>query len=94
MEAFRSRGGSDYRLSLDLTDIIIVVDGREELGAEAAGAPTDVRDFIAAEFSRLPDNPEFLNALPALLPGDAASQARAPLILQRMEYIARLGSDQ
>lgn len=33
-------------------------------------------------------NPDFLAALPGHLPGDAASQARAPLVEERISAIA------
>jgi predicted nucleotidyltransferase len=46
LEAFRSRGGSDYGASHDLEDIVAVVDGRVELVREARSAPDPVREYF------------------------------------------------
>lgn len=88
IEAFLDRGKGDPRFSHDLTDIIIVLDGREELSQEIANAPTDVRTYISATFQQLLESPAFLEALSGHLPGDAASQARATIILERMNRMA------
>ena len=63
LEAYRGRGGDDPLGSHDLEDILIVVDGREELVAEVQAADGDVRAFIAAtlrEFQRHYDYDGFL----------------------------------
>lgn len=49
-EAYRGRGGDDPLGSHDLEDIMIVVDGREDLIAEVQAADDEVRTFIAASF--------------------------------------------
>ena len=48
LEAYRGRGGDDPLGSHDLEDVVIVVDGREELLAEVQGADEDVRSGGAA----------------------------------------------
>ncbi|MGR3802018.1 MAG: hypothetical protein ACU0AY_00980 [Marinibacterium profundimaris] len=63
LEAYRGRGGDDPLGSHDLEDILIVVDGREELVAEVQAADGDVRAFIATtlrEFQRHYDYDGFL----------------------------------
>ena len=81
LEAFRGRGQGDYRFSHDLEDIIILFDGREEVVGEIERAPEDVRTFIMSEFRRLLSDAEFLEAVPEHLAPDAASQARASVIV-------------
>lgn len=87
LEAFNGRGRGDYRVSHDLEDIIILLDGRSELGAEIASAANDVHTFIAQSFEALLRSPEFVDAIPGYLDPDEASQAREPLIRERMERI-------
>ena len=91
LEAFRNRGRDDYVASHDLEDIVTVVDGREELIEEARGAPGDVRAFLRDRFSTLLAVDAFVTALPAHLAGDGASQARVPLILERLGILATFG---
>jgi hypothetical protein len=50
LEAFRSRGNDDYLGSKDIEDIVVVLDGREEVVEEIAKAPLDVRLYIIEEF--------------------------------------------
>lgn len=87
LEAFYGRGGGDYRFSHDLEDILIVLDGREELGGELRDAPDEVGDFVAKSFTSLLEDDDFRTAIPEHLPPDAASQARASIILERMSEI-------
>lgn len=93
LEAFSNRGHGSYVESPDLEDIIIVLDGREEVVAELGGSPEDVRTYVATTFGALLDTQAFLEALPGHLMPDAASQARADIILKRMETIRYLKGD-
>jgi len=88
LEAFRGRGRGDFLGSHDLEDIVTVFDGRAELPREIAEAPTDVRNYIAAELRALLDNRDFLDALSGFLSPDAASQRRRPALEARLRDIA------
>jgi predicted nucleotidyltransferase len=88
LEAFDGRGRGDYRGSHDLEDIVAVVDGREEIVDEVLGCSEDLRAYLAARIGRMLGTQRFRDALPGHLPGDAASQARLPIILRRLEAIA------
>lgn len=46
MEALYDRGENDYGMSHDLEDFIAVVEGREQLLEELAGAPADLRKYL------------------------------------------------
>jgi hypothetical protein len=89
LEAFAGRGGDDYLASPDLEDIVTLVDGRAELGGELTQADADLRQFLAMRLSTLLATPPFLEALSAHLPPDAASQARLPILLDRIRLMAR-----
>jgi predicted nucleotidyltransferase len=89
LAAFRGRGDGDF-YHHDMEDIVAVVDGRAELAGELIAAPADVRAFIASEVHALMSDEAFREALPGHLPGDKASQARLPMIEERLDRIAGL----
>jgi len=88
--AFHGRGSGDYAGSHDLEDFLSVVDGRAELVGELRAAEDDVRAYVAAEVGGFLRQPEFVDMLPGSLTPDAASQARLPLLLRRLEEIASI----
>jgi predicted nucleotidyltransferase len=88
IEAFRDRGNNDYGASHDLEDIVTVIDGREELDGEMRDAPQPVREYLGEQFSTLISADAFISALPNHLPPDAASQARAAIVLSRLKSMA------
>ncbi len=91
LEAFEHRGQNDFLLSHDLGDIIAIVDGRASLSAEMSSVQPALRRYVAERFRTFLTLPQFVDALPGHLPGDAASQARQPMILSIVEAIANLG---
>jgi len=88
LEAYRDRGDGDVLFSRDLGDIIALVDGREETVDEVRSTEGAARTFIANSFRTLLADPSFLEAIPAHLLPDAASQGRTTLIVERMHRIA------
>lgn len=88
LEAFAGRGGGDFMASHDLEDLITVVDGRAELVDEFGAASAELRDYLAKQLRTLLANPRFVDALPAHLPGDRASQARVPVITERLRRMS------
>ncbi len=88
LNAFKGRGEEDYEMSHDLEDIISVIDGRPEIVREIQCSDAELNDFVARYFSVLIDDPRFRDALPGHLPGDAASQARLPDLVTRIQAIA------
>ncbi|HEY2516376.1 MAG TPA: hypothetical protein VGI39_36145 [Polyangiaceae bacterium] len=90
LEAYSDRGAGDY-YHRDLEDVIAVVGGRTELRSELTASGTEVRRFVAQGLQELLAVPAFRDALPGHLPGDAASQARLPLLLERLHALAALG---
>ncbi|WP_372383138.1 hypothetical protein ACCQ12_05810 [Xanthomonas sp. NCPPB 1068] len=84
LEAFVTRGNSDFLASHDLEDVLNVVDGRAELVEEFAVEHADLRHWVADVFEGLVDNPAFVNALPGLV----AEPERASVVLQRLRTIA------
>ena len=89
LEAFKGRGNGDFLVSHDLEDIVTVVDGRPALVDELRSTPEELRTYIAMEISSLLGAAQFLDALPGHLPGDSASQARVPLVIDMLEALTR-----
>lgn len=90
LEAFAGRGDGDFLASHDLEDITAIIDGRPALADEAAVASPEIRRHLSAQMKVLLQSSAFLNALPGHLPGDSVSQARLPLILERMQRLSGL----
>lgn len=88
LEAFRGRGRGDFLGSHDLEDIVTVFDGRAELPVEIAGAPADIRNYIATELRALLENRDFLDALSGFLAPDVASQRRREALEVRLRALA------
>ncbi|RWX57851.1 hypothetical protein, partial [Mesorhizobium sp. M2A.F.Ca.ET.039.01.1.1] len=59
LEAYRGRGESDLIGSRDAEDILLLVDGREELVEEIARAEPEIRVYIAKQIAELLDDPNF-----------------------------------
>lgn len=89
LEAFRGRGGGDFLASHDLEDIITVVDGRPELAKEVHEASVQLREYLVGHLRELLQDNSFLEALPGHLAGDAASQARLPVLTSRLRALAQ-----
>jgi hypothetical protein len=89
LSAFRGRGQGDYFGSRDLEDIMLLVDGRQELVGEVATAGDDVRRFVAEEVAELLDQPQFIDVIFGFLRADMVNQARAEsVVLPRLRMLA------
>ena len=88
LEAFNYRGGGDYLLSTDMEDIVAVVDGRPEIIDEVRRSDGNLIAYLAERFANLLKERSFIDALPGHLPSDMASQARLPLLIERLRAIA------
>lgn len=76
LAAWLGRGGGDVMRSLDLHDLVALVNGRPELADEIAAGPEDVRAFAARELEALRIHPAFDYVLESAVSGygSAASQ--------------------
>ena len=88
LEAFTGRGQNDFVLSHDLEDVICVADGRPELEKEIADSAPEIRRYIRECLRTFLADPNFIDALPGQLPGDAGSQARLPILREKLERLA------
>ena len=87
LAAFIGRGMGDYVTSHDIEDIVAVLDGRPEIVNEVRQVNETLRKHLMARFAALLHDKNFVAALHGHLPGDTASQARAPLVMERITGI-------
>ena len=90
LEAFDGRGDNDFVMSHDLEDVVCVLDGRPELEDEIINSKQEIRDYVCGRIRKLVDDPQFIESLPGHLPGDAGSQARLPMLTQKLRRLAAL----
>jgi hypothetical protein len=88
LEAFRGRGGGDFLGSHDLEDVISVVDGRGNPGAEVRGASADLTEYVRRGIANLLASPGFIDVLPSFLLPATASQSRIGIVLSRLHDLA------
>ena len=88
LEAFDGRGSGDYLMSHDIEDIIAVLDGRPSLIAEVKRAPAELVQELEKRFRSLLQDRQFIDAVSGHMPADAMSQARVPIILDRISKLA------
>jgi predicted nucleotidyltransferase len=86
--AYKDRGRNDVYASHDLEDIIGVVDGRTELHDELGQASADVQAYVVSNIRALLAHPKFSNALPGIV----LRRIRVPIVLQRLQAIAKIGT--
>lgn len=80
LEAYRGRGGGDLIGSRDAEDILLLVDGRQELVDEVAAADADIRSYIAGEFKRRLSDRDFDHFLEGNIRGP---EGRADIVRDR-----------
>jgi predicted nucleotidyltransferase len=88
LDAFADRGSRDPVASVDLEDIISLIDGREELVQEVTVAAPNLRRYLKAAVGRLLNLPDFAFVVSAHLRGDSGSQSRLGIVLDRLSRLA------
>lgn len=91
LEAFKDRGKQDFLLSHDLEDIISVIDGRPEITNDVSNVTKELKKYLAAEFSLLMNNNQFIQALPGHLNYSTETEQRKKIVEERIQAIIDLG---
>jgi hypothetical protein len=90
--SFGSNGSKDpicrWEIEGVTVDIITVIDGRPEMINEIKISPSDIRKYLSQRFRQLSNNEFFIESLSGHLRPDKASQARLPLLIERVKMIA------
>lgn len=87
LEAFKTRGHHDFLTSHDFEDIITVIDGREELANEITKADDCLKEYLKENFKQILMDKNFLSILPGLVNYGSLAEARAEIILKRINNI-------
>lgn len=92
LAAWLGRGSGDVLTSLDVHDIVVLIDGRPDLIDELAAQPEGLRNFVAAELASLREVNYFEYVLQGAVAGygDVANE-RTIILAKRLDaIIARL----
>ncbi|WP_273793768.1 hypothetical protein [Brucella anthropi] len=89
LEAYRGRGGGDLIGSRDAEDILLLVDGREELVKEITAAASDIRIYSAEQITAMLEDHNFEHFLQGNVRGPSG---RADIVYERLIAISQLDS--
>ncbi len=88
--AWKSRGGGDLLPSLDIHDVLTLIDGRPELIEEVASAPPDLRKYIRDALSELRTDGYFDYAVESATASyGPVGAGRARLVHARLDELLR-----
>ena len=89
LEAYRGRGGGDLIGSRDAEDILLLVDGREELVKEITAAASEIRIYSSEQITAMLEDPNFEHFLQGNVRGPSG---RADIVYERLIAISQLDS--
>jgi hypothetical protein len=81
LDAFRTRGKRDFLGSRDFSDVVSLIDGREELTGEVEQASEKLRTYVAGQLRELSSDEDFDRGLEGALPSSPESRERVDLVL-------------
>lgn len=86
--AWNGRGKGDILRSLDVHDVLALIDGRPELSAELLAARPDLRGYVREELGKLVADPYFEYAIDSAVAGyGAVGFGRASVLRERVAQI-------
>lgn len=81
LSAWKGRGNGDVLRSLDVHDLLTLVNGRPELATEIRSAPDDLRSFVQSEMGALSEHSYFSYSI------DSAVASYRSLAVQRAQVV-------
>jgi hypothetical protein len=88
LAAWHGRGNNDMLRSLDLHDILVLIDGRKELPSEIAAQDPELQSYIRRELAALREDPYFTYLTESALNGyGAQATQRAQHLQQQVDTI-------
>lgn len=92
LAAWKGRGNGDMLASLDLHDILVLIDGRPELPEEIGSETPDLRTYITAELATLRADPYFSYLIESALHGyGRLASTRAEHLQEQLDTISESG---
>lgn len=93
LEAFSGRGKLDFYGSKDWGDVVVLVDGREELVGEVDRAPERLRAYVSEQLRALYQHRDFDAGIEGALPASPESRDRVDLVvLPRIQALSATDS--
>ncbi len=88
LEAFKSRGSSDYYGSHDFEDIMSILDGRVEIVEEIHKADSELKSYLINSFMDINNSPAFKGAIPGhFVPYGSYADDRIEIVEQKIRDI-------
>jgi len=81
LEAFATRGKSDFLGSRDFNDLVALIDGRDELVEDLAAAPDGLQAYVTEQLLELSHHRDFDRGLEGALPSSPESRARVDRVI-------------
>lgn len=81
LEAFATRGKGDFLGSRDFSDLVALVDSREELMEEVTDARRDLQGYVSEQLLALAMHHDFDRGLEGALPSSPESRARVDRVI-------------
>jgi len=92
LAAWRGRGKGDLLRSLDLHDVLVLIDGRAELRDELDTEPERLRSYVADELAAVAEHPYFGDLLESAMHGyGTLAPARAQRLRRAVDSLISLG---
>jgi hypothetical protein len=86
--AWKGRGDGDLLRSLDVHDVLILLDGRPELIEEIESSPSPIRDYVSGELAELRAEPHFDYAVEGAVAGyGPLGEDRAQVVWARFDRL-------
>lgn len=90
LEAFKTRGKSDYYASHDFEDIISILDGRLEIVDEIHKTDSELQNHLINSFVEIDNSPAFKGAIPGhFVQYGSFSDDRIAMVEQKIKEIIR-----
>ncbi|HWN73316.1 MAG TPA: nucleotidyl transferase AbiEii/AbiGii toxin family protein [Solirubrobacterales bacterium] len=81
LEAFATRGRNDFLGSRDFSDLVTLIDGREELLEDVASSSAPLQSYIGDQLLRLAQQRDFDRGLEGALPSGPESRGRVDRVI-------------
>lgn len=90
LEAFGDRGADDPLESREFEDLVLLVDGREELLGEVGQLPPQACDYVRRQVTRITSLPDYDYGVEGALLGPGQRARALEVTLPRLDELARL----
>lgn len=87
IEAFKKRGGNDYRISSDVEDIITILNGVPDVVDKIVQAPSSVKKYLQKSFKEMLESQNFHESVYAHLPDRQFQEEKKKQLINKIEKL-------